>query len=266
MTLTRRAAVLLVCFCLATLATTGQAMPQAKASDSDLSRRVSALEEQQKQIIQQLDSISRMLEPKSPQSSSAPPTSIKIQSEPFIGERKARVAILEFADFECPYCGQFAHDTYPQLVENYVKTGKVVFFYHDFPLSEHPYADQAAEAAQCAAEQGKYWEMHDDLFAHQAQPPERTISADAQVLGIDAAKMKDCISRGRYAEAIQKSAQDARKMGVRATPSFLLGIMDSDGHDLRVLRALRGAYTYDAFKVALDDVLAQSSADKSDNK
>lgn len=255
----RRAAVLLVCF-VAALGATAQTVRQPEANDADLAKRVSTLEQQQRQILQQLKLLEDKMEPP------APPTSMKIESEPFIGERTAPVAIVEFADFECPYCGQFARDTYPQVLENYVKTGKAVFFYHDFPLAEHPYADQAAEAARCAADQGKYWEMHNDLFTHQAQPPERTIATDAQGLGIDAAKLTACVSSGRYADGIKKSVEDARQMGVRATPSFLIGTLNVDGHELKVMRALRGAYTYEAFKAALDGALAQASADKPDNK
>lgn len=253
----RRAVLLLACSFLMFTRVAAQTARQSATDDSGLAQRVARLEQQQEQILQQLKVLEVKITPPA-----GPPTPFKIQSEPFIGERTAPIAVVEFADFECQFCGQFERDTYPQVLENYVKTGKVMFFYHDFPLSSHPHADMAAQAAHCAGDQGKYWEMHDDLFAHQGQLSERTISTDAQSLTIDSAKLMSCISSGRYAAAIQKSREDAVQMGVRATPSFLIGTLDADGHELRVVRALRGAYTYEAFKSALDGVLAEASSDK----
>ncbi len=256
----RLATLVLICCSFVVLGVAAQAVRQPEATDSHMAKRMGALEQRQRQLTQELKLLEDKIEP------APPPTSMKVQSEPSIGDRSAAVAVVEFADFECQFCGQFERDTYPQVLENYVKTGKVVFFYHDFPLLAHAHADFAAEAARCAADQGKYWEMHDDLFAHQGQLSERTISADAQSLGMDSPKLMSCVSSGRYAAAVRKSREDAERMGVRATPSFLIGTLDADGHELKVVRALRGAYTYEAFRAALDGVLAQVTADKPSSK
>ena len=245
-----RAIFLVACIFMAVLGVYAQSIQQPETNDSDLAKRVAALEQGQQQMLQEL----KLLEAKVGPAATGIPTSFKIQSEPSIGERSAPVAIVEFADFECPYCGQFERDTYPQVLENCVKTGKAAFFFHDVPLSAHAHALDAAIAARCAGEQGKYWEMHDDLFAHQSELA-RTILADGEKWGMDAAKFHECVSSGRYTAAIQKSAQDAEQLGVRATPSFLIGTLDADGHELKVMRALRGAYTYEAFKAVLDGVL-----------
>lgn len=254
-----------LCILVWALCPSPMCVAQEAHSNSDsavsLQNQIDRLEKGQGQILDELNTLSKELETKLLPSSDAPPASIKIQGEPFTGELSAPIAIIEFADFECPFCGQFARDTYPQVLANYVKTGKAVFFYHDFPLSAHPHAALAAEAARCAAEQGQYWQMHDDLFAHQSQLSERTISTDAQSLGIDSGRLMDCISTGRYTAAVKKSAQDAQQMGVRATPSFFIGTIDSGG-ELKIIRALRGAYSYEAFKSALDGVLAQAESDQ----
>lgn len=229
-------------------------------TNSSVTARIDALEAGQRQMLQELKLLEDKIQPP------AVPTSMKIDSEPSIGERSAPVAIVEFADFECPFCAKFERDTYPQVLENYIKTGKAVFFYHDLPLSAHRDAESAAEAARCAEDQNKYWEMHDALFAHQNALSPPAITSYAQSLGMDASKFTTCISTDRYADAIQQSAQYAEQIGVRGTPSFFIGTLDADGHELKIVRALRGAYTYDAFRAALDGVLAQTTADKPDNK
>src|SRR6266581_5372793 len=130
---------------------------------------VKTIVEQQRQILSTLDEIKQLLaavvRPVSqpPQ----PPSALSTQDEAFRGASSAAVAIVEYADFECPYCGQYEHEVYPQISKDYVQTGKVKYFFRDLPLPMHPRAMGAARAAHSAGEQGKYWEMHDSLFAKQ---------------------------------------------------------------------------------------------------
>src|SRR3989344_1487036 len=96
--------------------------------------------------------------------------SLMDENDPTKGDKNAPIVMLEFSDFQCPFCAKFWAETLPQIEKNYVDTGKVYFVYKDFPLSEiHPFAQQAAEAALCAGEQGKFWEYHDKLFENQVQ-------------------------------------------------------------------------------------------------
>ena len=95
-----------------------------------------------------------------------PPT---VDDDPVLGDANAKVTVIEFTDFQCPFCGRHFEQTFGQIKENYVDSGKVKYVLRDFPLSFHPHAEEAAEAAECANDQGKFWEMHDELFSNQAE-------------------------------------------------------------------------------------------------
>ncbi len=125
----------------------------------------------------------------------------------------------------------------------------------DLPLeSIHPNAFKAAEASHCAAEQGKYWPMHDRLFASQEQLDRAQLTAHAKAVGLDAAAFDRCVDSGKYAARIRKDVEEAQRVGVTATPTFLVGVLDG-GH-LRNARIIRGAQPYASMKPIIDEVLA----------
>ncbi len=133
---------------------------------------------------------------------------------------------------------------------------KYVFF--DLPLeSIHKQAFKAAEASRCAGEQGKYWEMHDQLFA---QPPALEI-ADlnryATGLNLDSAKFQECMNSGKYASEIRKDISEGQRVGVRGTPTFLIGVSEQDLSKVHVLKIVRGARPYSDFKQAIEDLVTQ---------
>jgi protein-disulfide isomerase len=139
-----------------------------------------------------------------------------------------------------------------------VSTGKVKFVLRDFPLeSLHKYAFKAAEATHCASEQGKYWEMHEQLFAHQNALSPTDLLGYAQALGLDVAAFQTCVESGRYAEAIRKDMAEAQQVGFTGTPSFVVGVAEGDGNKVKVLRVLKGAQAFNAFKAAIDSVLEE---------
>jgi protein-disulfide isomerase len=187
-----------------------------------------------------------------------PPSALAMQKEAFRGDSGASVAIIEYADFECPYCGQYEQDVYPQISKDYVQTGKVKYFYRDLPLPMHPRAMGAARAAHCAGEQGKFWEMHDSLFAKQNAIRDVDMPGRAQELGLDTAKFSECLSSERYTDEINKSASEAQKMGIGGTPTFFIGKVDPNG-EVTNLKMIIGMRPYDAFKSAIDDSLAQAA-------
>lgn len=138
------------------------------------------------------------------------------------GPANAPVTIIEFADFQCPYCGRYA----PQLTAILAKyPTQVRLIYRHMPLGElHPNAQKAAEAAVCAQNQGKFWEMHDAMFAEQSALSVNALKAKAQRLGIDGAAFDDCLDSGRAADAVRLDAQTARDLGLSSTPvSFVNG-------------------------------------------
>jgi protein-disulfide isomerase len=225
-----------------------------------LKEDMKALGEKQTQIVEQLKELKQMLQAMSGPPTAHPPSTIPVRGESFKGDKTARIAIIEYSDFECPFCGKFMHETFPQIDSNYIKTGKVKYFYRDLTLPSHHHAIPAARAAHCAGEQDKFWELHEDLFANQTALEEKDISARAQALGVNADKFGQCLSSGRYVDDIRKSTQEAAKMGIVGTPTFVIGSIDSDGV-VTVSKTIEGAYPYDLFKSDIDDLLAVSKKD-----
>jgi len=237
-----------------------QSGPSDKLQTSD--EQMKTIAEQQRQILSSLNDIKQLLAangarpaPQPP----APPSALAIQNEAFRGDSGAAVAIVEYADFECPYCGQYERDIYPQISKDYVQAGKVKFFFRDLPLAVHPHAVIAARAARCAGEQGKFWEMHDSLFAKQNAIRDVDMPGRAHELGLDTAKFSECLSSDRYSDEIKASADGAQKMGVGGTPTFFIGKVDPKG-EVTNLKMIIGARPYDAFKSAIEDSLASKAA------
>jgi len=144
-----------------------------------------------------------------------------------LGRADAPVTVFELGDFQCPACRQFALTTFSTIKEEYVRTGKVRWVFVNFPLPMHHNAVAAAEVAMCAARQGRFWDMHDALY--QRQPawgelaaPGPYLLAVADTLGLDQAALARCVAAGATRAAIQRDADQARRIGARATPTFLI--------------------------------------------
>src|SRR3989338_1136042 len=138
------------------------------------------------------------------------------------GDKDAPVTIVEWSDFECPFCARFFEQTLPSIEEEYIKTGKVKLIYRDFPLSFHTQAQKAAEAAECAGEQGKYWEMHDLLFEEGVQGGVAGFKQYAKQLGLNTAKFNTCLDSGAMASEVQKDMADGAAVGIQGTPGFIV--------------------------------------------
>jgi len=171
-----------------------------------------------------------------------------------LGDPNAPITVIEYSDYQCPYCSTFVHETKSQLEEQYIKTGKVYFVYRDFPLVDiHPAALLATHVANCAAAQGSFWPMHDRLFAgtwarEWGSGGERDFKlflGYAQDLKLDVAAIQSCVEAQWYAFQVDTDMRQAAQRGVRSTPTFLV-----NG------RPFVGAQPYDAWKQVLDDLLA----------
>lgn len=156
-----------------------------------------------------------------PNSPSAP-INVAIDDDAVKGDSNAPVTMIEFSDYECPFCGRYFQQTYPQIVKEYVDTGKVKIVFRDFPLSFHENAQKAAEAAECAGEQGKYWEMHDKLFKNQNALEINSLRQYAKELGLNTKTFDDCLDSGKMASEIQKDFEDGQDAGVSGTPAFFI--------------------------------------------
>lgn len=154
---------------------------------------------------------------------------VSVDDDPVVGDASAPVTIIEFSDFQCPYCAVFATQTFPQLKQEYIDTGKVKLVYRDLPLTQigHRNAPKAAEAAECAAEQNKFLEYHDQVFEKQADwstadDPSSLFKDYANELGLDD-EFAACLDGGRRTEEVQKDFADGAQAGINGTPSFLIG-------------------------------------------
>ena len=153
----------------------------------------------------------------------------------------APVTIIEFSDYECPFCGKYFQQTYPQIVKEYVDTGKVKIVFRDFPLSFHANAQKAGEAAECAGEQRKYWEMHDKLFKNQNALEINSLKRYAKELGLNTKTFDDCLDSGKMASEVQKDFEDGQDAGVSGTPAFFINGIP-----------LTGAQPFEAFKQIIE--------------
>ncbi|MEW6431854.1 MAG: thioredoxin domain-containing protein [Myxococcota bacterium] len=162
---------------------------------------------------------------------------------PSRGPDNAKVTIVEFSDFECPFCSK-AEDSVNQVMEQYA--GKVKLVFRHFPLSFHPHAAKAAEAAMCAEEQGKFWEMHKVLFANQQKLGVEDLKAHAATLGLDAAKFNACLDGGSKKALVDADQKAGTEAGVNGTPAFFI-----NG------KMLSGALPFPEFKKVIDAELAK---------
>lgn len=154
------------------------------------------------------------------------------------GNPEAPVTVIEYSDFQCPFCGRFATTQALALDQNYVETGKIKYVFHDYPLQQHGNAVPAAEAARCAGDQGAFWPMHDILFANQAQwsditQPLAQFTAYAEQLKLDRATFTQCMSAGKYTAAIQQAQQAGNQIQIPGTPTFIINGQQYDSQQLQ---------------------------------
>ncbi len=180
-----------------------------------------------------------------------------VKDDPFKGEKNAKLTLIEFSDYQCPFCARHFRDTLPQLEREYIVAGKVKHVFRDFPIqSIHPQAFKGHEAAHCAGEQGKYWEIHGRLFANQKAMGPKELAQHAEALKLDLPKFQQCLDSGQYAAKVRKGLEDGNKAGVQGTPTFFLGLTEANDAQVKAVRVIRGAQPYAAFKDAIESLLA----------
>lgn len=229
---------------------------QTTVANDDVQKQLNALTEGQKAILKELQELKQLLQAR-PDAAAAEtlPAVVSISNSQSKGSATARIAIIEYSDYQCPYCSRYDRDTFPQLENEYVKTGKVRYVFRDLPLDFHKNAFKAAQAARCAGEQGKFWEMHHQLFANQTALEEKDFPTHAAALNLDEPKFQQCLAGDRYAAEIRQNVTDANNAGLTGTPSFLIGFLQPDA-TVKVAKKIVGAKSYAEFKAAIDSVLA----------
>ncbi len=236
----------------------GVVYAQQQSEIAALQKEIEALKAGQAALQKDIQEIKNMLRPAQQQGAvmDAPPdVKMETAGSPSKGSADAKVVLIEFSDYQCPFCGRYTRDAFAAIDRDYVQTGKVRYVFRSFPLeSIHKLAFKASEAALCAGEQGKYWAMHDRLFMDQAALAPAGLVAAAKAAGLDMAAFQPCLDSGRMAPAIRKDIAAGTEIGVRGTPLFLIGT-SGPGATVTVLKAISGAQPYAVFQQTFDDLL-----------
>lgn len=162
------------------------------------------------------------------------------------GKETAKVTMVEFSDFQCPYCGRYSSETFPKIDKEYIQTGKVRYVFHHYPLPFHQNAQKAAEATECAADQGKFWEMHDRLFVDQEKLAVADLKQYATTLNLRTSDFNACLDSGKYQNKVQDDLKLGQSVGVNGTPAFFI-----NG------RLVSGAQPFESFKQIIEEELGK---------
>jgi protein-disulfide isomerase len=164
----------------------------------------------------------------------------------------SKVMLIEFSDFECRFCGQYARETLPRIRREFIDRGRIGYAFASFPLDpSHPPAMRAAQAAKCASKQGKFWEMHDLLFDNRKKSAFETVLSGASELGLDTTRFQACFES--VTAEVRNSIELGRRLDVTATPTFFLGNIAADG-SVALKSRLSGALPYGAFEAAFEEL------------
>lgn len=206
-------------------------------------------------IKKQLSDIQKQL---AQRSASARPVTMSAGDGPSLGSDAAPVTIVEFSDYQCPFCKKHVLNTMPSLKSSYIDTGKVRYVFQDFPLDNiHPYARKAAEAAHCAGDQGKFWQMHDALFQSLSTLTPDSLKDFARDLPLDMEVFTACLDDGKYAKKVDEDVAAGSAIGVTGTPKFFIGKKKPDG--TMVATVVKGAQPIEAFSQVIDRLLEEKA-------
>lgn len=184
---------------------------------------------------------------------------LNLARAPLRGALTAKVTMVEVSDFECPFCGRFARDTAPQIKKQYVDSKRIGYAFVHMPIATHQFAFKASEAAACAADQGKFWEMHDVLFARQGSAlAPAFLPGKGDALGLDKAAYNACLATAKHAAYIKADVAQLQQYARTGTPTFYIGTMDPATKMFRSAVRIVGAKPLAIFQQALDAQLART--------
>ena len=234
--------------------------PRAGAEESMSRTQADAILSELRQIRMLLERLTSAPAPGAVGSAPAPGRAIPdervkvgVGTLPALGRNDAPVTIVEFTDYQCPFCQRFHLTAFEEMKRNFVDTGKVRYVSRDLPLAMHPNAMSAAQAARCAGEQDKFWEMRHRLIVNANQLGTDRYNALADELKLDRTRFDKCLAEERYKADIVKDMSDAAAAGVTGTPTFVIGRAVGEGIEgTRVV----GALPYSMFDAKLKELLA----------
>jgi protein-disulfide isomerase len=224
-------------------------------------KQADELLQQNREVLNELKQIHQLMERQQagqarPAAGAPPPDDkVRVEIKPgaySIGRADAPLTLVEYTDYQCPFCRQFHIATFEELKKNYIDTGKLRYVTRNFPLDMHENAPRAAQAALCAADQGKFWEMRHVMIVNASQLQSQNITTYATDLKLDVDKLNACVTSGKYRAEVDQNMAEGRAAGVSGTPSFVLGRTDKDAVDgVRIV----GAQPYATFDSRLKELL-----------
>ncbi len=243
--------------------------PQSQSDEiAALKREVAELKAQQAAMQRDLQAIKAFLQnalqPRQPAAAGEELPGLIGQTVPLagmesLGSASARLTLVEVSDYHCPFCRRNATQTFPQVNADYIATGKARYVFIDYPIAQlHPDAFKSHVAADCAGEQGKYWQMHTALFAGAPAKDAAALAERAQSIGLDAAKFSACLSSGRHDAAITESIARVEKLGIGGTPATLIGLTPRGNEPMKIIGYVYGARPFADFKAQIDAALAKA--------
>ena len=245
------------------------AMPAAAGTASEvreLKKEIETLQQGQEQIQNDLAEIKKLLKQgarTAPGQAAAPapfePTDLLVGESAYLGSTDAPVTMFGYSDYQCPFCSRHATMVLPGLVKQYVDSGKLKIVMKEFPIeSLHSRAFAASQATLCADAQGKYWEMHDLVFANQRAMTDDNFIAHSETLGLDATAFEACLTDEETSERIRAEILEGQGLGISGTPSFVVGLTDpEDSNKVHVTEYIRGAQPLPRFEGVINELLEE---------
>jgi protein-disulfide isomerase len=212
-------------------------------------------------ILKELREIKQLLAKPQQQAQAAPsapqvPKNLTVKGSALyvLGKSDAPLTMVEFTDYQCPFCGRFETMTFPELKKSYIDTGKLRLILRDLPLDFHPYALKAAQSVHCAGDQGKFWEMKELVFKNQIKIDVDSLAGYAKDLSLNGDTFKSCMTDGKHLKEIGDEAKYAQSLGITGTPTFILGKTAGDTVEGRVIV---GAQPLATFEAAINEMLGK---------
>jgi len=235
------------------------------ADDQPPAKSEGITKEQADAILSELKAIHELLAKSLPAAPAPAPTtpaaevkaSMSLDGREMLGSKTAPVTIVEFTDYQCPFCRQFHTTTFEQIRKKYIDSGKVRFVTVDFPLDFHSNAEKAAEAGHCANDQGQFWRMRDVLSQNADKLDSANLIAFSQSLYLDVPAFKSCLEAGKFKQVVSDNHKAGAEVGVTGTPTFLIGKSTPEGVSGVIFV---GAQPFDAFEVKIKEFDAQPIA------
>jgi protein-disulfide isomerase len=233
--------------------------PSQQDEVAALRKEVEALKAQQATMQRDLTAIKNFLQAlaqaQQPSEAALVNKTVQVDGVPTKGAAGARVMMVEVSDYHCPFCRRYRQQTQPQIDAQYVATGKIRYAFIDYPIAQlHPDAFRAHEAAGCAGDQGKYWEMAAQLF-EQPTRDVATMVAQAGKVGLNTSQFKSCLEGGKYSAPVRESISRMQTLGIDSTPTFLIGLTPSAGQPMKIVKVVKGAVPFEDFQAVLESML-----------